>query len=204
MAQVELGPDDEPRLPPRVAQFLSSMETVASGTVANLRESWRQPDRPSEPIERFALWNTVVLDEVCERALEIGTQQSRSVDDALDSIDPETRYEVYAAIRMVPRIVLPFKLDLDKLKVPSDERVDERALWEVDQAAALAATKARADRAIGNSELVAKWHSWLWLGDASDHEPDADRGDASMLAIAASRLADNLQTVLGGSQTSLG
>lgn len=205
MAQVEHGPDDEPRLYPHYVQFLSTMEAAANGTAAWLQDSWRQPDHSGyRPFERIALRNTVVLDEVCEKALETGTHQSWAVKEAFEEAEPETRYEVHAAMRMIPRLVLPFKRDLDKLKVPFDKRLSEGALWEVNQAGGIEATMAMARKAMGNRKIVADWHRWLWLGDASDHEPGADHGDASMLAIAASRLCTKLQTVLGESQPSSG
>ncbi|MGE5281079.1 MAG: hypothetical protein ACM3N0_01925 [Chloroflexota bacterium] len=179
MAQSEHDPDNASRLPPQVEQFLGAMEIVARGTAANLQESWRRPVRHNKKIERLALWHTVMLGETCERAID-PEHHSLVVTLSPTQAEPETRYEIQAAARMIPGLVPFSRLDQAKLRADTGKYFDK---W-------------GEDMAVREPVLVANWHSWLWSNDPIAPYPDNEHGRASLLAIAASRLADNLHAVL--------
>lgn len=169
----------ESPLPRGVEQFFTSMQTVASGTSLNLQESWQRPVRHNRKLERLALWQAVLLDEACERA--VSDIELRPLLTLLPThASADTRYDIQAATLTIPKL-LPFPfIDRDKLRVPTGEYFEA---WGEDMAQR-------------EPRLVADWHRWLWLGDSGSREPDADHGDASVLALAAKRLADGLRDVL--------
>jgi hypothetical protein len=120
-----------------------------------------------------------MLDEVCERAV-VHLEPRSLVRLPSAKATPVTRYDIQAAILTIPRLVPFTHFDKDKLQTPTGEYFEE---WGEDMA----------ER---EPRLVADWHRWLWLGDSQNRSPDADHGNASLLALAAERLADGLQTVL--------
>jgi hypothetical protein len=178
-ASGELG-GNAPILPQRVDWFLNLMHYQASNAAENLNESWKRPVRPNMRLEHLALSHSVALERYCTRAIEREDTDPHSSPPLLPLPEeyggPETRYAVEAAILMIPRLVPFTHHDLERLRA-----VDTHP-------------ETMAER---EPELVADWHRWLWSNNPKVPHPADEHGQASLLAIAASRLSDNLQEVLG-------
>jgi hypothetical protein len=167
-------------LPIRVEHFWAQMHFAARGAAFNLYESWERPVRHNKKLERLALWHTVNLELDCESALRFDASPPVLPLKPADGA-PEVRYEVEAAIQIVPRL-LPFTdFDRPRLRALPDRSFDD---W----------GKAMAER---EPDLVASWHRWLWANNPREPYPAGDHGKASELAVAASQLANGVNAILG-------
>lgn len=143
----------------------------AYGVAGNLTESWKRRVRHNKALERLALWHTVRLELHCEKITAVHSNISKAA--VLASGPPYARYEIAAAISMIPALPPFTEFELQRLRVNTGE-VFER--WGDDMA----------ER---EPTLVETWHEWLWQGDFND------RGQASLLLIAATHLANNIPEI---------
>jgi hypothetical protein len=167
-------------LPPPAQQFLARMQMEARGSTSGLAESWKRPVRHNLKLERLALWHAVRLEASCENALDDECGPS-VLPLSPSAAAPESRYEVEAAVRMVPQLMPFTHCDLDRLRAPIGVYFEK---WGDEMA----------DR---EPQLVARWHRWLWAESSSElYEPE-NYADAALLGCAAHRLAEGLETLLG-------
>jgi hypothetical protein len=171
---------EEPRLPIRVEHFWAQMLFAAEGAARNLQESWKRPVRHNKKLERLALWHTVNLELDCENALSLDASPPVLPLSASDG-PPEVRYDVDAAIRLVPRLIPFTDFDRARLRALPDRSFDD---W----------GEAMAEREPG---LIAGWHRWLWANSPNEPYLAGDYGKASELAVAASQLANGVNVILG-------
>lgn len=180
MADMRCGAYQEEPLPIRVEHFWAQMLFAAEGSAHNLRESWKRPVRHNKKLERLALWHTVNLELDCESALRFDASPPVLPLKPSDG-SPEVRYEVEAAIQMVPRLIPFMDFDRARLRALPDRSFED---W----------GEAMAEREPG---LVAKWHCWLWADSPREPYPTGDHGKASELAVAASQLSNGVNVILG-------
>jgi hypothetical protein len=165
----------ESELSPDVQSFWQLSRSYAAGVSWSLDESWKRPVRHNRKLERLALWYTVSLDKNLEYALDAGSR----VFPLSVAFDPDARYEITAAVHEIPRLV-PFAAERSNLRQPIGSHFDA---W----------GEEISDR---EPQLVGRWHEWVWetSGTAADTQ---DHGDASVLAVACTRLAEVLPKALG-------
>jgi hypothetical protein len=165
----------------------------ARGAARNLVESWERPVRHNKKLERLALWHTVELDRGCEYFMGKEPDMLPRLPQAVYEGGSEARYEVQAALHVIPKIVaVPFVLDRYRLRQRQSPDEILEAWGE--------------NMAKREPVVVARWHDWLWsshqrmLRTEPSYEtgPD-DYGDSSMLMVAASRLAEALEPVVRSS-----
>jgi hypothetical protein len=166
-------------LPIHVEHQWAALLFAAEGAATTLRESWKRPVRHNKKIERLALWHTVSLEHQCEQAQEPDSVIRLPLQP--NDCGPEARYEIESAVRMIPRVVPYLDLDLHRLRADTGETSED---WGEDMA----------ER---NPSLVARWHRWLWANDPHQPYAEGEHGQASVLAVAASRLAANIPDALG-------
>jgi hypothetical protein len=164
-------------LPELVDDAWEKVYFAASGVREGLAEAWKRPVRHNEKIERLALWHTVTLTQLCQDAMTVDGPIRLPL--RIGDCAPKSRYEIEAAIRMVPSLV-PF-LDDDLRLLRADTGFAFEAWGE--------------DMAKREPNLVREWHGWLWRGDRAWYQ-EVEHGDVSVLFIAASRLVENVAAVL--------
>jgi hypothetical protein len=171
---------DEP-LPVKARQFFDLLHFYAAGAIDHLEASWKRPGRHNKKIERLAMWYSV--------SLELGCEQIRSPDSpahlyyrSLAVGNPETRYDIESAVQLIPPL-FPYANPDEKsrLRAFSDRSFED---W--------GETMAQRE-----PRLVAQWHSWLW--QKGNLSIEGDHGQASVFAVAVSRLATGLEQVLSSS-----
>jgi hypothetical protein len=129
--------------------------------------------RHNVKLESWALAHTVSLEAQCTEATAIQLSPEHA--------SAEVRYDVEAAVRVIPQL-LPFTdVELARLRTASQE-----------------APEVIVER---ESRLFNGWHSWLWGGDCNSRElavksAAPDFGGSSVLAVASSRLATGLEVML--------
>jgi hypothetical protein len=166
------------RLEPDVYSYYSGMYVRALGTAEFLRESWNRPKRHNRRIERAALWYTVSLDQGCQRALH--PAQNKLL--LPPSTDQEIRYELQAGIRTV-HDTFPFS--------PRERELLE---YEVEKGN----PRFENDDVILASDLVQRWHGWLWMDDQGVPQNSTEAlGSSAILAEACMRLCDVLPQLMG-------
>jgi hypothetical protein len=164
-------------IPPLVVSELADLGQRAGLLAESFEVAWSPDVQDSGRAGRLALCHAIALDQLAESALrpEIG-RISLPLQKRYGS--PEVRYEVEAAIRIVPQAV-------SIATGSSNERL--RAISSPDADAWEKLVKTREPR------LVAIWLRWL---NASSDEQNQDHDHASLLYIAAGRLRDGIRTVL--------
>jgi hypothetical protein len=166
-------------LSPEVYWVYTRMAGYAAETAWHLRQAWARPVRHNRRIERGALWEALLLDAECRRALAPDPLQSL-LSPPTGSLD--ARYELQAGIRVVPHI-LPFTLDERQRLRPTGVR-DFRFGTE--------------DIVNREPEVVERWHNWVWMD--TEREPQKDvkaLGASALLAEAGTRISDSLYEILG-------
>jgi hypothetical protein len=167
-------------LPLEVGNFFSRLQLDASRVANVVNDGWQRSRAYSSTLSQEALYHAAILGESCADALH-GEGESPALERlrVTGVADLPVRYEVEAAMRLIPAI-LPF----DGSEI---ERLEARRFRHWEQ---------WADSKIQEEPgLVARWHRWLWKArEGGDSE---DRSDASLLTLACSRLAIGLQGVLG-------
>ncbi len=161
---------------------LLNLGYLAARTERYLHQSWERPVRHNRKIERTALWYAVHLESVCERVSDDPDLQPRILPlPPSDATPPEVRYEFEAAVRAIPPLFPLDRQEIKQILTPTWESVDE---W------------------VGPAEerhapLLERWHAWLWAEEGSEQaHPQGDHGESSVLAIAASRIAEHVPTIL--------
>jgi hypothetical protein len=152
----------------------------ANFAASELHQSWTRRDQDSQLSELKALWYGVHLVGDCRQALTGAESEGRGLRQRIIfHPDPETRYEVEAALTTIAQrrpTLEPYRLALARLTMSSEVNLDAmcQALREQEPS------------------VVQAWHDWLWpaVGSARDH------GDSSLFAIAASRLSRGMEAVL--------
>lgn len=153
----------------------------AGFAASQLHESWTRPaGKKSLLAEQKALWYGVHLVYDCKQALFDHETEGRALRQRVMSYpDPETRYEVEAALMAVARreaTMEPYRRALARLSIPSEPSLEAmcHSLREQEPSALQA------------------WHNWLWPKGASA----SDHGDSSVFAIAAARLSHGMEAIL--------
>jgi hypothetical protein len=185
MSELPARHDSESRLPPKTERYLSSLQAQARDLNLNLAASWRNPASHDKAIERRAMWHALRLAKACDEPWD----RDRPVEDyrwlvywAAGDADPEARYDLQAAMRMIPRLV-PFTPPVITRLIDKHPAEDFET-WEA---------------YVQGQELplADRWHRWLWDIDTEGLPAERDHGRASELAVATSRLADGLEVILG-------
>jgi hypothetical protein len=158
---------------------LDALQSKAAGTVQYLHESWSHPARHDQRIELQALWHAAHLDWESGSLLEKTDDSLLPLPSAMGSV--EARYEVEAAIRLIPAITPFDRGELRRLIAPTFQ-------FDKDWADDIPEREA---------ELVGRWHKWIWSQEQVSGEPQEEHSRASLLAVAAGRLAVRLGVVLG-------
>jgi hypothetical protein len=181
MSEQPASADSEPRLSPNVEQYLSGFEGQARDLSLSLVTTWQNRDSHDKEIERRALWHALRLSQACEATQHQDLDYRWFISDAARGADPEVRYDIQAATRMIPKL-LPFTyIDIARLlKHPAEDF----ETWE-------------ADVLSREPALANQWHRWLWANSSKELHSESDHGSASELALATSRLASGLETILG-------
>ncbi len=166
------GDDQAPLFTSADSDAIREMHGHADGVVTHLRESWLHHPEGRTTLERVALWHAVRLDLACEQSIE-----TSSVERLISSAPPDERYETLAALWAIPRLV-PFRSEVERLRRVNDMEGED---W-------------GEHMAMEEAQAVTEWHEWVssQKGLEVSIGRAADRGSASVFAIAAERLADCL------------
>ena len=165
-------------LSPEAYWVYTSMAVHAAGTAWHLRQAWARPVRHNRRIERGALWEALLLDAECRRALAPDPLQSL-LSPPTGSLD--ARYDLQAGIRMIPNL-MPFTLDERQRLRPTGVH-DFR--FQTD------------DIVNREPEVVERWHNWVWID--TEREPQASAralGASALLAEAGTRISESLRAIL--------
>jgi hypothetical protein len=167
-----------------VEQGWSYCDLLASESeflATNLRQSWEQPGAPGIS-EQAAMWYAVGLVDDCQQAFGASVQPEHDVHQLIRlHPDAGTRYEAEAALAMLVRfdvVMAPYRLAWNRVVGKS------RGEGGMETVCRLASEHEPA--------VVEAWHDWLWQPGTSAY----DHGDASLFAIAASRLSQSMGAVL--------
>lgn len=167
-------------LPRDVGNFCSRLHLDASTAAHALQESWRRPVRHNRGFEQEALYHAASLSKQCTYAT--GAKDTLGLVSSMRANatgDLDVRYGIEASVRLIPSLMPYNQAEVERLHT---ERYRWFELW--------------ADSMIQQEpELVTRWHRWIWDTQADD-TPEG-RGDASLLALACSRLAMGLEVFLG-------
>lgn len=160
-----IRPISEPRGPLGLAfehyHTYSRLQFNASGASRELIAAQKRPKRHNKPIERLALWHTVLLDAECERVLTSGSRSLLMP----RSTDVDFRYELQAGIRTVHAVV-PFTAP-ERLALHRDRG---HILDDVENF---------------RSPLIDRWHQWLWVNERGEQQTSVENLGASAVLLEA-------------------
>jgi hypothetical protein len=154
------------------------MEFHAAGASDSLDKSWERPKRHNRHLERAALWFMVGLEEDCGTVLETIQGDPLLLS---PSTDVATRYELQAGMRTVSAM-FPFT-GFERMALRHDVKQGN--------------TQFDDENAIGEPELVDRWHEWLWMDEHGQPQPRIEAlGASAVLAEGCARLRRILPTIL--------
>jgi hypothetical protein len=165
--------------PPFGDSYVSMLWEDADETVRFLDKSWQRPVRHNRKIERIALRSASHLVGICERAID-PEHQPHVLPISPHDAPPAVRYEFETAIRAVPQ---NFPLTVTEAGLLNRPPTGTNNEW-----------LSRVETP--HELLLERWHTWLWPEEAGHDLPQGDHGEASLLSVAASRIAEHAPTIL--------
>lgn len=145
-----------------------------------MEKSWAGSDGDTQMAEMRALRYGAFLAYDCNRATA-QTDEGREVKILMMyHHDPAAKYEARSALTALASYhdqMAPYFTALGELTIPNEVTLDAICQQFLIQEPALAKM----------------WHNWLWPKGLSEH----DHGEASLFAIAASRLSHSMEAILG-------
>jgi hypothetical protein len=134
-----------------------------------------------QPFERMALWHSIVLDHYCAEALTT----SHILQLWPPGVGAETRYGLQAAIRMI-HATLPFTPD-EREKVTKPLAASLIVRSQIADSEELAAEA---------SELVNRWHEWLWTDELGIKQTQIEAlGPSAVLDVSLRALTAHLDEI---------
>jgi hypothetical protein len=165
--------------PPFGDSYVKMLWEDAAETVRFLDQGWRRPVRHNRRIERIALRSASHLVGICA-----GATDPEKVPHVLPvsphDAPPTVRYEFETAVRAVPHN-FPLTVGEAALLNRPPTGTDDDWLERVE---------------VPYQSLLERWHGWLWPEEAGQDLPQGDYGEASLLAVAASRIVEHAPTIL--------
>jgi hypothetical protein len=145
-----------------------------------MEKSWAGSDGDTQMAEMRALRYGAFLAYDCNRATA-QTDEGREVKILIMyHHDPAAKYEAGSAITTLASYhdrLAPYFTALGKLPMPSEVTLDSMCQQFL----------------VHEPDLAKAWHNWLWPRGLSEN----DHGEASLFAIAASRLSSSMEAIIG-------